>query len=212
MEQAGTTMMSDCRVALIDDDAGVIDAIGLYLRCSGFGVQQFMRAEAFLESLAQDGSYDCIVSDIRMPGMTGLELQQTLNKRHSQVPLVLITAQPRIDMAVAAVKAGAANYIEKPLDEVRLTEVIRTAVGERRQQQAAEIATDELTQRVATLSERQRQVMDLAVQGFTNKEIAGKLDISPRTVETYRNWVMQRTGARNLAELVRLAMRLEARG
>ena len=112
-------------------------------------------------------------------------------------------------MAVAAVKAGAHDFLEKPFDDQTLLESIDSALDEARRKKAHDDTLQEFAARVGELSVRQRQVMDLAVKGYSNKEIAQELGISPRTVETYRAWVMEKTGARNLADLVRLAMRLE---
>ena len=140
--------------------------------------------------------------------MSGLELQAELQKRRSTVPLVLITGHGDISMAVSAVKAGAHDFLEKPFSPDRLIEAIKGAVDKTRYRLAEDKELQRLASRINELSDRQKQVMDLAVKGLSNKEIAQTLQISPRTVETYRAWVMEKTGARNIAELVRLAMRL----
>ena len=124
-------------------------------------------------------------------------------------PTILITGHGDVAMAVAAIKAGALDFIEKPFDEQRLLAVIQEAITVASRQQIDREELAAIAARVDELSERQRQVMQLAVQGYSNKEIAARLGISPRTVETYRAWVMQRTGARTLPDLVRMAMRLE---
>jgi FixJ family two-component response regulator len=143
--------------------------------------------------------------------MTGLDLVRELRRRSANAPIILITGRGDIDMAVSAIKLGAYDFIEKPFDESRLLASIRTAVetGRQKARDAAEL--EKLQSRFKLLSARQRQVMELAVAGFSNKEIGTKLNISPKTVENHRAWVMERVGAKNLAELVRMAMHLEER-
>jgi two-component system response regulator FixJ len=153
----------------------------------------------------------CVVSDVKMPGLSGLDLQRLLAEQQARIPLILITGHGDIAMAVAAVKAGAHDFLEKPFDDQTLLESIENALDEARRKKAHADTLKEFADRVGELSARQRQVMDLAVKGYSNKEIAQELGISPRTVETYRAWVMEKTGARNLADLVRLAMRFEDR-
>lgn len=204
--------MNRPHVALIDDDEAVLDSLGLYLRNKGFGVCCFASAGGFLEALADGTCVDCIVSDVRMPGLSGLELQHELAARGSRCPLILITGHGDIDTAVTAVKAGAHDFLQKPFDEQRLIAAIEDAASLANRQNVDGEEMAQLKARVAELSERQRRVMDLAVRGLTNKEIAAELDISARTVESYRSWVMERTGAKNLADLVRIAMRLGIAG
>jgi two-component system response regulator FixJ len=196
-------------IALVEDDEAVLDSLRLYFSATGHDVAAFSEARSLLEALSAGLKPDCIVSDIRMPGLSGLDLQRELCARGSTVPLILITGHGDIEMAVTAIKAGAHDFLEKPFDEQRLLASIEDAVSRRNRSVEMETEISVLAGKVAELSERQRQVMDLAVQGLTNKQIANQLGISPRTVESYRAWVMERMGAKNLAELVRLAMRLE---
>lgn len=197
------------QVYVVDDDAAVLDAIRLRLTAVGIAGQYFATAEQLLSAIDELGPPRCIVSDVRMPGMSGLDLQSELIKRACKAPLILITGHGEIDMAVRAVKAGAFDFLEKPFDPTRLVASIYSAFAAADKDQATQRELDDLKDRVAQLSERQRQVMDLAVLGFSNKEIAQQMSISPRTVESYRAWVMEKTGAANLAELVRIAMRLD---
>jgi two-component system response regulator FixJ len=196
------------RVALVDDDSGVLDSLRLYLERQGFKTVCFASAETLLAALDCGGRLDCIVADVRMPGLSGLDLVQCLNARSVVTPIILITAHGDVEMAVSAIKQGAFDFIQKPFDPTRLLVSIRNAleVGDHKAIDAAHIET--LRSRLKTLSERQRQVMELAVVGLSNKAIGSQLNISPKTVEYHRAWVMERMGARNLAELVRIATQL----
>jgi RNA polymerase sigma factor (sigma-70 family) len=204
-------MADPIHIALIDDDSAVLDSLQLYFARRNVKTACFGSAEAFLAALDGGAVLDCIVSDVRMPGMSGLDLVRRLNARRSITPVILITGLGDIDMAVAAIKLGAFDFIEKPFDEGRLLVSIRSAVAVGRQhaKDAAEI--EKLRSRFEMLSARQRQVMELAVAGLSNKEIGSQLNISPKTVENHRAWVMERIGAKNLAELVRIAMQIERR-
>ena len=202
-------MSETIRVALIDDDAAVLDSLRLYLERNGVVVSGFSTADAFLAILGNAGSVDCIVADVRMPGLSGIDLVREMAHRKSRPPIILITAHGDVDMAVTAIKQGAFDFIEKPFDEARLLESIRAAAGQAMAAQASATRDlDELKERADGLTDRQRQVMELAAAGLSNKEIALRLGISPRTVENHRAWMMERMGARNLAELIRLVTRL----
>jgi len=204
-------MTDTVTIALVDDDAAVLDSLALYLAREGVTTEGFDSAEALITALDGGARPDCIVSDIRLPGISGLELLDLLKGRHCTAPLILITAVGDIDMAVAAMKTGAFDFIEKPFDEGRLLTAIESAVTLRRRQAARDAELEGLRSRFNTLSARQRQVMELAAAGLSNKEIAFRLDISPKTVENHRAWVMERMDARSLADLVRIAMRIEER-
>jgi len=199
------------RIALVDDDPAVLDSLHLYLDRQGLKTVCFAAAEALLAALDSGGRLDCIVSDVRLPGLSGLELVHCLNARSVVTPIILITAHGDVKMAVAAIKCGAFDFIEKPFEPTHLLVSIRNALeaGEHKAIDAARI--EKLQSRFKTLSERQRQVMELAVVGLSNKEIGSRLNISPKTVEYHRAWVMERIGAKNLAELVRIAMQINQR-
>lgn len=202
-------MTEAIEVHLIDDDTAILESLGDYLETQGLRVHRHARADTALITLAGDPSRTCIISDVRMPGMSGIELQKALAAQGSQLPLILITGHGDIEMAVSAVKAGAHDFLEKPFNERRLLDAIKKAVTATvaRRQHAFRLA--ELRARKAELSERQAQVMDLAVRGRTNKEIGVELGISPRTIEIYRARVMERMGAATLADLVRISVQLE---
>ncbi|MFD2181223.1 response regulator transcription factor [Rhodoplanes azumiensis] len=201
-------MPEPCPVALVDDDPAVLDALALYLERRGLSVTRFASADALVAAGTDATAFECVVADVRMPGMSGLDLVRLFAGRPAAPPVILITGHGDVDMAVAAIKLGAADFIEKPFDEARLFEAIGIAVAKRRASRQDAEALADLRARFESLSERQHEVLTLATEGLSNKEIAARLGISPRTVEIHRAWVMERMGARNLAELVRMAMRL----
>jgi two-component system, LuxR family, response regulator FixJ len=204
-------MAEPAQIALVEDDAAVLDSLQLYLARQDLKTSCFGAAEALLAAVDGGAQFNCIVSDVCMPGMSGLDLVHHLNARRVVAPIILITGHGDIDMAVCAIKGGAFNFIEKPFDEARLLASIRNALEIARQKAIDAAQMEELYSRFKTLSERQRQVMELAVVGLSNKEIGSRLNISPKTVENHRAWVMERTGAKNLAELVRIALQVQAR-
>lgn len=202
--------MSDAvRIALIDDDAAVLDLLRLYLLRQNLDTSCFPSAEDFLSSVEDAARFDCVVSDVSMPGMSGLELLGRLADRGVRWPVILITGHGDVDMAVKAMKAGAFDFVEKPFDEIHLLETIRNSLERNRRQTRDDAEIGDLRKKFDGLSARQRQVMELAASGLSSKEIARRLDISAKTVENHRAWVMERIGARNLAELVRMAIKVE---
>jgi two-component system response regulator FixJ len=196
-------------VALVDDDSAVLDSLRMVLEREGFAVACFASAHALLERF-DEPHFRCIVSDVRMPGLTGLDLQRELGRRASSLPLILITGHGDIDMAVSAIKSGAFDFIEKPFDHQRLVESIRSAIADSRHRQSQQDELADTMARAAELSQRQREVMALVAEGLSNKEIGIRLGLSPRTVENYRAWVMEKMGANNLAKLVRMVVQIEA--
>ena len=202
--------MSDpIHLALIDDDEAVLDALRHYFARRNIRSSCFQLAEAFLAAIDQEERFDCVVSDIRMPGLSGLDLAYRLNERRIAWPIILITGHGDIDMAVAAIKNGAFDFIEKPFDEARLLTSIRQAVAKGRQAESDAAELKDLAVRFDALSGRQRQVMELVAAGLSSKEIGSQLNISPKTVDNHRAWLMERIGARNVAELVRMAMKIQ---
>jgi two-component system response regulator FixJ len=201
-------MADKLNVALVDDDEAILDSVQLYLRRKGFAVSCFQSADAFLDALDAGSAFDCVVSDVKMPGISGLDLQRSLANRSELIPLVLITAHGDVDMAVSTIKAGAFDFIEKPIDGRRLSLSLGEAIKRNREKLADEREIAALRKRHEELSGRQQQVVSLAVHGLSNKEIAARLSLSPRTVEHYRESAMERMQARSLAELVHMAVRL----
>jgi FixJ family two-component response regulator len=203
-------MTEPIRLALIDDDDAVLDALRHFFARRGIITSCFTTAGKFLETLELRQQFDCIVSDVRMPDMSGLDLMRHLNQRSYAREVILITGHGDVDMAVAAMKEGAFDFIEKPFDEARLLASVNQATEKRRQNKGATAELDELQTRFDALSGRQREVMELAVAGLSSKEIGLRLNISPKTVENHRAWAMERVGARNLADLVRKVLKVRA--
>lgn len=193
------------KVAVIDDDTAVLDSLGLLLKSHDYDTALFASPRDFLES-GERLKVSCVVSDVRMPEMNGLELQRAIAEKAPDLPVILITGHGDIAMAVNALKNGAADFIEKPFSDDRIIGSIETSSKAALRKQADTNAENEFAARVRELPPRQRQVMDLVIEGFSSKEIAIRLGLSPRTVENYRAWIMERTGAPNLAALVRMAI------
>lgn len=195
-------------VALVDDDPAVRDAVSFLLETVGIECQSYASADAFLDG-HDPTSTSCIVLDIRMPGMSGLELQDELVRRGWKAPIVFITGHGEIAMAVRAMRNGAFDFIQKPFKDQELIDSINAALVIARSQRQSLRDVGELREAFGTLSPREREVMGLVTEGKPNKVIAFDLGVSQRTVEIHRARVMQKMGARNLAELVRTQIRLE---
>jgi two-component system response regulator FixJ len=198
-------MPSDVAVHVVDDDVAVRKSLAFLLASEGLPVRLYESASAFLEEIAGAES-GCIVTDVRMPGIDGIELIRRLKERGITLPVIVITGHADVPMAVEAMKEGAVDFLEKPFgDDVFLT-TVRDALSrhEKSSHQGAQAA--EIQGRFEALSDRERQVLDGLVAGKANKVIAFDLGISPRTVEIYRANVMTKMQARSLSELVRLAL------
>ena len=195
-------------VYVVDDDASIRDSLALMLGLGGYAMRLFADAESFL--VAFDPAWSgCVVADLRLPGMSGVELQSRVRGRGSVIPFVIITAHGDVPAARAAFRAQAVDFIEKPFDEAQLRAAIDTAFAlERRRIDAAELRRADL-EKLARLTEREREVLDQAVKGMHAKEIAAVLGISPRTVEVHRTRIMEKLEVRNIAELVRFAVAAE---
>ena len=191
-------------VYIVDDDDAVRDSLELLLGSAGFETLSFASAEAFLAA-PRAGARACLVSDIRMPGISGMELIEAVRREDGCCPIVLITGHGDVPLAVEAMKRGALDFIEKPFDDERLIRAIETALAQTPGQSAP--ADPEAAARLAALSRRERQVMEGILDGLSNKEIARNHGISPRTVEVYRAHVMTKMRAESLSELVQIALR-----
>jgi two-component system, LuxR family, response regulator FixJ len=199
--------MASEMVHVIDDDEAVRDSLDFMLDAAGLKVRTWESALAFLDSLAS-AEHGCIVTDVRMPDMTGLELVQRLKAIGHSDPVIVITGHADVPLAVEAMKAGVVDFIEKPFDNQRLLGAVRAALA--RSPHASGDEGDEerrrVVERLDSLSGREREVLDGLVAGNANKVIAYDLGISPRTVEVYRANVMTKMQARSLSELVRMAI------
>jgi two-component system response regulator FixJ len=196
-------------VHVIDDDDAVRESLGFLLETSGYRVTAYDSAQRFLDNLppAEDA---CVITDIRMPGMTGLEMTAKLRGGGFAAPIIVITGHGDIPLAVEAMKAGAADFIEKPFaDEAILRALDSAFAGRRDTTPAPSKEQAEIAERLAALSPRERQVLDGLVAGQANKVVALELGISPRTVEVYRANVMTKMRAGSLSELVKMAILAE---
>lgn len=197
--------MNDFTVHIVDDEEPVRKSLAFMLTMNGFPVRIHESATAFL-SFAPDILRGVLITDLRMPDMTGVELLRRLTEEKTILPAIVITGHGDVPMAVEAMKAGALDFIEKPFDDTVLMEAIRRAATTLRDKASDAEDVEAIRQRLGTLSERERQVLTAVVAGLPNKSIAYDLNISPRTVEVHRANVMSKMNAQNLAQLVRMAL------
>lgn len=194
--------MDNLLVYIVDDDNAVRDSLSLLLRLKGFENRVFGSAEDFLAQYSPDWR-GCLLLDIRMAGMDGLALQRELAERGSVLPIVFITAHGDAAKARAALKSGAVDFLEKPLDDQALVAAVAEALDSEVRAHSADQARATLVARLARLTGRERQVLDMVVEGCHNREIAAQLGISPRTVEVYKARMMEKMQARTLPDLIR---------
>ena len=193
-------------VHIVDDDDAMRSSLATVLEDAGYEVHAYSRAEEFLDQ-DRDVTSACVVSDVRMPGIDGLNLLCRLRATYKgRLPLVLITGHGDVHLAVAAMKAGAVDFLEKPFDTETLLDAVNAALHTQMDAAFRSQALEAADRKLKILTPREYDVLEELVAGLSNKEIAAKLDLSPRTVEFHRAHIMDKTGARNLPELVRLWM------
>jgi len=199
-------MTTNGTVYVIDDDEAMRDSLNFLLDSSGYSVTLFDDAQRFLDALP-GLAFGCVLTDVRMPGIDGIELLKLMKAQHSPFPILIMTGHGDVPLAVEAMKLGAVDFLEKPFEDDRLITMIESAIRQAEPAAKIEAISQDIAARVASLSPRERQVMDGLVAGLSNKLIAREYDISPRTIEVYRANVMTKMQAGSLSELVRLAMR-----
>jgi two-component system response regulator FixJ len=198
-------MPSEAKVYVVDDDDAARDSLAFLLKSAKLPVETFESGDAFLAKLPKGGG-GCVITDIRMPGINGIELLKRLRTESNPPCIIVITGHGDVPLAVEAMKQGAADFLEKPFDDEAMLAAIRTALARRNAHGRQDAERSEVHEKLATLSTRERQVLDGLVAGLPNKSIAYDLKISPRTVEIYRANTMTKMGARSLSELVRMAL------
>lgn len=195
--------MPDVTVFVVDDDAAVRDALSLLISLKGLRASVFASAEDFLEVYDPDWR-GCLLTDFKMPGMSGLDLQAALHERGICLPVVVLTAHGDVATTRAALKNGAVDFLEKPVDDAILIDVLRNAIRVDEERHRANSERIDLDGRLDRLTARERDVLELLAEGLQHREIAERLEISPRTVEVYKARMMEKLGCRTLAEVVRI--------
>ncbi|MBN2211672.1 MAG: response regulator transcription factor [Sedimentisphaerales bacterium] len=195
-------------VYILDDDEAVRRAISSLLKTVGLASQSFASPQEFFEAYRDEGPA-CLILDIRMPEMSGMDVQARLRDAGNHIPIIFITGHGDISLSVKAMKAGAADFLEKPFRDEDLLNAVRKALGQDHQRREKLAENNEIIERFNSLTQRERQIMQMVVNGYPNKNIAAKLDISEKTVEFHRAHVMQKMKVESLADLVSLAVRAE---
>ena len=195
-------------VHIVDDDEAVRDSLSVLLESADLSVRTYESATAFLDALPGLGA-GCVLTDVQMPGLDGLALQRRLTALGIRLPVIVMTGHGDVPIAVEALKAGAADFLEKPFDDAQLLSAVQSALAASRRTQDADAATAQIARRLASLTPREREVLDKLVAGQPNKTIAYDLGSSPRTVEVHRARVMEKMGVRSLAELVRMTIAVQ---
>jgi two-component system response regulator FixJ len=201
--------MSDFTIFVVDDDAAIRDALSLLISLKGLRTSVFGSAEDFL-AVYDPGWRGCLLTDLKMPGMNGLELQAALQQRNVNLPVVVLTAHGDVSTTRAALKNGAVDFLEKPIDDGVLIDVLMNAVRIDEERHRAGVQRADAAARLNRLTFRERDVLDLLAEGLQLREIAERLEISPRTVEVYKARMMEKLQCRTLAEIVRIGMELRA--
>ena len=198
-------------VYIVDDDDALRDSLAWLLDGVGYETRCFESAEQFMEAYS-DEMAGCLLLDVRMPGMSGLELFERLRELHATLPVIFITGHGDVPMAVAALKRGAVDFIEKPFNDEDMLQLVEQCLAAELESRSRRQQDAEISRRLEKLTQREREVLELIIAGKLNKQIADQLGISIKTVEVHRARVMEKMGARSLAELVQNVMACEAGG
>jgi FixJ family two-component response regulator len=198
-------------VHIVDDDEGLRTSLALLIESVGYHAVVFGSATDFLDGYHPDKHEGCLILDIRMPGMSGLDLQEELNRRGVVLPVIFITGHGDVPMAVGAMKNGAFDFIQKPFRDQQLLDCVNRALQADADMRNALAQKDELRRRISALTPREREVMQLIVDGRANKVIAMDLKLSERTVEIHRARVMEKMGVRSVAQLVKMSLAAESK-
>ena len=198
-------------VHIIDDDQAIRESLAFLLRTHQLEVRSFDSAKTFLDALP-DASLGCVITDIRMPGMSGIDLLRRLKELKIGVPVIVITGHGDVSLAVEAMKIGAADFFEKPFNDDQLVASVRAALQQRQDQTKRGAERTEIEHRISKLSAREKDVLAGLIEGRANKQIAFDLGISPRTVEIYRANLMNKMQADSLSDLVRMALVVQMQG
>jgi FixJ family two-component response regulator len=202
--------LSKPKVFLVDDDSSVLRALGRLIKSAGYEVQTFVSAREFIDSGDYQKGPACLVLDVRMPGLNGLDLQRELQAANATLPIIFITGHGDIPTTVRAMKAGAVDFLPKPLKDTVLLKAIDQAVARAVRDQAERRELEALSQRLNSLTPREREVMALVASGLLNKQIAFELGTVEKTIKVHRARVMEKMGVNSLAELVRVADKIAA--
>ena len=190
-------------VYVVDDDPAVRDSLSLLLSLKGYNTSCFASAEDFLASIRPDAA-GCVMADVRMPGMSGLEMQHELLRRGVEMPVVIITAHGTVGAAREAFKAQAVDFLEKPFDEDGPVQAVEAAFVKERARLAMRDSARRREEKLSSLTEREREVVELLLKGLHHADIGEQLGISPRTIEVHKGRIMAKLGARSIAELVQI--------
>lgn len=203
-------MISDAVVCVVDDDPAIRKSLRWLIESVGLTVEAFESAREFLDAYDPEKP-GCIVLDVRMPGMNGLELQEKLRDMHSQIPIIIVTGYGDVPMAVRAVKSGAVEFLEKPVSDQLLLGHIQQAIAEDLENRDKQAEQRAVYKRVEQLTQREREVLKLVVEGLSSKEIATKFNVSLKTIETHRVKIMKKMQARSIPHLIRMNLALSPR-
>lgn len=193
------------KVFVVDDDAAMRKSLRWLIESVGLEVEAFASANEFLDAVTQDAA-GCLLLDVRMPGMSGLDLQEQLKQKRISLPVIMVTGHADVPMAVRALKSGAFDFIEKPFNDQVLLERVQRAIEFEEQAQTEHAKRAEIDGRIESLTPRERQVMEMVVNGMANKQIAAELGLSEKTIEVHRKHVMDKMRAGNVADLIRMVL------